>query len=131
MATNKRLEDEVNALKELLARHGIIAPSEVKAPRDLADYIPHGSEAHGVFLGLIALKDEAEADGRLTYRSPTSDKLYCLEDEVTPFVHYPDPKQVAALVLRQKVSELETLPTVPKDAPPLWRPVDQAVSGVY
>jgi hypothetical protein len=129
MATNKRLEGEIQALKELLARHGIIAPAEVLAPKDLADYIPHGSDAHRVFLGLVVIEDEAQADGRITYHSQTSGALYVLEDEVTPFMQYPDPKQVAGLVLRQKVSALETLPTVPENAPPLWRPVDQVVSG--
>ena len=51
-------------------------------------------------------------------------KVYRLVDEVTAFMHFHDPRQVARLTLRQKVGELEAgAPPVPSYADaPLWRP---------
>jgi hypothetical protein len=69
--------------------------------------------------------DKAEADGHIVHTSPKTGTVYCLEDQVTPFMHYPDPMQVARLVLQQKVSEFEAgLPPVPEGAPSMWQPVD-------
>ena len=125
MTTAKQLEKQVQALTELLEAHGIRQPREsATLPEDRADYIPHGSEQHASFLGLIAVTDAKEADeyGHITYRSPKTNETYRLEDQVTPFMQFPDPMQVARLVLRQKVSSLESGPPAPPpDAPPLKR----------
>lgn len=133
MASTKDLEAQVQRLTDTLERLGIRMPAEVAIrPEDRADYIAFGSPEHAAFLGLVELESEDEAAGRITYRSPRTEKLYCLEDEVTPFMHHPDPKQVAGLVLRQKVNELEAgAPEAPADAPPLWVPVDQSISGTF
>jgi hypothetical protein len=128
MATNKQLQAEIEGLRQLLAQHGItdvIRP--VTDPTERADYIAFGSPEHAAFLGLVEIEDvdKAEADGHITYTSPKTGTAYRLEDQVTPFMHYPDPMQVAKLVLQQKVSSFESgPPQVPKDAPPMWEPVD-------
>jgi hypothetical protein len=122
--TVKDLEAQLRRLQETLATHGIQPPVE-EGPR--ADHIEHGSGEHAIFLGLIEVEDQAEAEalGHYVYASPATKRLFRLEDQVTPYMHYPDPGQVARLVLQQKVSELEAgKPAVPATAPPMWRPVD-------
>lgn len=120
MASNKELEAKIQALQHMLEGHGIRLPTETaETPEERADYIAHGSAEHATFLGLVEVKN-GEDTTALTYAS--KGVTWRLEDEVTAFMHYPDPKQVAALVLRQKVSSFETKPTVPADAPPMGRP---------
>ncbi len=125
MATNKQLEQQVEALVQLLAAHGISEPVGKVAPEKLDDYIEFGSPEHITFLGLVEVEDVKEAEGEygyITHRSKATDITYRLEDQITQFIHFPDPAQVARLVLRQKVSSLESgKPKVPADAPPLWR----------
>ena len=50
--------------------------------------------------------------------------MFRMEDEVGAIQHYPGiaPKEAIALVLQQKVNELELAPTVPEDAPAMFRP---------
>lgn len=123
MATNKELEQRIKQLEALLGQFVGRPPEEAVAPEDRADYIAWGSDKHAAFLGLVELESADEADGRIMHTSRQSGRMFCLEDEITPFVHYADPHQVARLTLRQKVSELESaVPAVPEDAPPLWVP---------
>lgn len=128
MATNKQLQAELEELRKLLAQHGItdvIQPAT--DPMERADYIAFGSPEHAAFLGLVKVGDvdKAEADGHIVHASPKTGTVYRLEDQVTPFMHYPDPMQVAKLVLQQKVSSFESgPPQVPEDAPPMWKPRD-------
>lgn len=120
------LQAQVTMLQRTLEANGIRPPlPPAQRGVDRADYIAFGSDLHAAFLGLIEVQ-EGEAGDFLTYKSEKSGKLYRLEDEVTPFMTFPDPRQVAALVLRQKVSELEAgPPPIPADAPPMWRPADE------
>ena len=126
MATAKQLENQIQALTELLAAHGIRQPREAaRLPEDRADHIPHRSEKHMIFLGLIPVKDVKEAEEEydyIVYRSPKTNDTYRLEDQVTPYMTFPNPMQVARLVLAQKVSSFEgDPPKAPANAPPLWR----------
>ncbi len=128
MATTKQLQAQLDALTQRLAQLGITLPiEEATRPEDRADYIAFGSPEHAAFLGLVEVEDaaKAEADGHIVHTSAETGKAYRLEDQVTPFMHYPDPLQVARLVLQQKVSAFESgPPQVPKDAPPIWEPID-------
>ena len=128
MATTKELQAQIDALTKRLAQMGITLPAETaERPEDRADYIEFGSPEHAAFLGLIEVEDvdKADADGHIVHTSPKTGRVYRLEDQVTPFMHYPDPLQVAQLVLQQKVSSFESgPPQVPEDAPPMWQPVD-------
>jgi len=124
MATNKQLEQQLQAMAELLAQHGIREPGAKRGPVALSDHIDFGSPEHMTFLGLIQVDDvsEAEVDGYIVHRSKGTNVTYRLEDQVTQFINFPDPMQVARLVLRQKVSSFESgKPKVPASAPPLWR----------
>ena len=123
MTTTKELEKKLRALEALLATHGIASTEAVtQNVEDRADFIPHGSGAHAAFLGLVPA--EPDNNEHMTYTSPRTGKTFMLEDEITQFMHYPDPKQVAGLVLQQKVNVLESKPEAPEDAPPLWKPRD-------
>ena len=127
MATVNELQAQIDALTKLLAQRGIVAPAPAATRPELrADYIPFGSPQHAAFLGLVEMKkDDPNAGDFILYTSPRTGKTYRLEDQVTPFMTFPDPKQIATLVLRQKVSVLEGgPPAVPDDAPPMWRPAD-------
>lgn len=128
MATNKQLQAQIEELRRVLAQHGITdVVQPALDPAERADYIAFGSPEHAAFLGLVEVEDvdKAEADGRIVHTSPRTGKNYRLEDQVTPFMHYPDPMQVARLVLQQKVSSFEAPPPEPPpDAPDIWRPVD-------
>lgn len=123
-ATIQQLQAQLDEIQALLAKAGITLPVEpVTDPKDRADYIEFGSPEHAAFLGLVKVK-EAESD-RLAFTSPKTGDIYVLEDEVTPFMGYPDPKQVAGLVLQQKVSSFESgPPPIPEDAPTMWVPRD-------
>ena len=124
MATTKELTEELRALKALLAAHGI-APTEAATQNveDRADYIPHGSDKHARFLGLVPTEPD-DKDHDHTYTSPESLKTYALEDEIMQFLHYANPGQAAKSTLRQKVNVLEGKPEVPADALPMWEPRD-------
>ena len=124
MASVKQLESQVQELTQLLDRVGIRLPSKAAEAEEFIG-VKIGSDEHMAFLGLIQVENvkEAEEDyGHIVYRSPKSDKTYRLENQVTPFMTFSDPMQVARLVLAQKVSSFESGPVkVPADAPPLWR----------
>ena len=125
MATAKQLEKQFEALTKLLAQHGIREPGAATAKSEKpADFIGFGTPEHMTFIGIVEVDniEEAEEYGYLVYRSKKTNVTYRLEDQVTPFMQFPDPTQVARLVLRQKVSSFESgQPKVPADAPPLWR----------
>jgi hypothetical protein len=123
----KTLQAQVALLQRTLDAHGIRPPlPAVEKAEERPDYIAFGSAEHAAFLGLVEVKEGDDASQYITFASPTSGRIWRLEDEVTQFMTFPDPKQVAALVLRQKVSELEAgAPKVPADAPPMWRPIDE------
>lgn len=125
MAKEKSMADRLAMLEAQLKRLGIVA-EDPDEPRKQPDHVEHGSAKHMAMIGLLEVgKDEEHIDGSPVYTSPTTGKSYRLEDPVTPFMHFPDPLQVAGLVLRQKVSVIEGgAPTVPPDAPPLWRPAN-------
>ena len=75
------------------------------------NYMPHGSDAHAIFLGLLEweTKEEAEENGySVLIRSRKSNKLYSLADELSPFEHRADPEKAARQVLRGKISSLES-----------------------
>lgn len=116
----QKLEQQLISLQETLAAHGIGLPSVTGASdKDRADYIEHGSEQHMALLGLMYV----EKDDEINYITRESNgKTYRLEDEVTAFMHFPDPPKIAGLVLGQKIRELETKPEVPQNTPPLWTP---------
>jgi hypothetical protein len=120
------LQAQVALLQRTLDQNGIRPPlPAIQRGEDRADYIAFGSDQHAAFLGLIKVEEE-QAGEFLTHKSETTGQLWRLEDEVTPFMTFPDPRQVAALVLRQKVSELEAgAPPIPADAPPMWQPADE------
>lgn len=126
MATNKELEQRVAELENLLARRGIVAPpGRVDEGTESHNYVPFGSERHAVLLGILPVEDveKAKLYEYYVYTSPTTGKSYRLEDQVTQFMHYPDPAQVARLVLQQQVSVFEAGPPPPPDgALPLWNP---------
>jgi hypothetical protein len=116
------LEQRIEQLTQILAQRGIFMPRATPATdKDRADYIEFGSPAHLVLLGLVEV-EPGDEDIYITCES--KGKTYRLEDEITAFVHCHDPKQVAALTLRQKISEFEAgRPTVPSFADaPLWTP---------
>lgn len=123
MATTKELEKKLRALEALLAAHGIASTeAATQNVEDRADFIPHGSDAHAAFLGLVpAHPDDGD---HITYTSPRTGETFMLEDEITQFMNYHDPEKAAQLTLRQKVNVLEGKAEVPEDAPPLWEPVD-------
>lgn len=120
----QRLEEQLAALQQTLAAHGIGLPSaSVASDKDRADYIEHGSEKHMALLGLVYVEKSDEIP-YITHES--GGKVYRLEDEVTAYMHYADPPKIARLVLGQKVRELETKPKPPQNAPPLWMPDAQS-----
>ena len=114
----KALRKELEVLKAQLGIGPEVLPVKTE---DRADFIPHGSDKHAAFLGLVPA--EPGDDEHITYTSPRGD-TYRLEDEIMQFLHYPNPEQAARSTLRQKVNVLESKPEVPEDAPSLWRPVD-------
>jgi hypothetical protein len=124
MATVKELEKRVEQLQALFVQiTGRTAiPTDYDPKEHPPDYVEHGSDRHAALLGLVEVDGEV-SDEFIVYTSPDSGRMFRLEDQITAFMHYPDPMQVARLVLRQKVSELEAgVPPVPKNAPDLWVP---------
>lgn len=127
MPTNRELEQRVKDLERLLASRGIVARPDARSTDDAdrQNYIEFGSEKHAILLGVLPVDDVAatESGGDYVYTSPKTGNAYRLEDQVTAFMHYPDPAQVARLVLRQRISVLEAgPPPIPEDAPALWNP---------
>jgi len=124
MAKSNELQAQIDqAVRQALRQAGYLPPEPVTTDvTQRADFIPHGSAAHAVFLGLVEVKEGDDVTGRNTLKSPRTGRTWMLEDEITGFIHYPDPKQAAGLVLRQKVNELEQPPEVPIGSPPLWQP---------
>ena len=120
----EELQAQVDALTKLLQQAGVLPPDPAATadPSKRADYVAFGSAAHAAFLGLVEVKAEGDAVGRNTYKSPLTGRVWMLEDEITGFIHYPDPKQAAMLVLRQKVNELDTPPSMPAGTPAMWQP---------
>lgn len=122
--TVKQLEAQVKELQAALA--GVLGREVVQTAYDPTaqqpDFIAHGSPEHAALLGLVEV-DGASDDDFITYTSLNSKHTFRLEDQVTAFMHFADPMQVAKLTLRQKVSELEAgVPPVPDNAPKLWVP---------
>ena len=120
----KSTADRLAMLEAQLKRLGITIDEAAEPGAPQPDYIGHGSPEHMTMIGLLQVDDLSEVrEGEPVYTSPKTKKTYRLEDPITAFVHFPDPMQVASLVLRQKVSVIEGgAPTAPPDAPPLWRP---------
>ena len=123
MTTAQEVKELRKELETLKARLGIESEALPVKTEDRADFIPHGSDKHARFLGLVPAEPD-DKDHNITYTSPGSLKTYALEDEIMQFLHYPNPEQAALSTLRQKVNVLEGEVKVPEDAPPLWRPRD-------
>ena len=131
MATNKELEQEIQQMKEqnkVMARMlGLSPEPTAEDVTQRGDYIEHGSPKHAIFLGLIQVEEsdmeDAHKNEYILYESPSTGIIWRLEDEISPFMAFPDPVKIAKLYLRQKVSSLESgKPVVPADAPPLLIP---------
>jgi hypothetical protein len=119
------LRERLELLERVIAQHGILLPAEEVEPTERPDYIPHGSARHAALLGLVdRAGDPANQQFLAEFTSAKTGTTYRLEDEVDALRHYPgvDPAKACLLVLQQKVNELETAPTVPADAPPMFRP---------
>jgi hypothetical protein len=115
------LRDEIARLKATLAGYGI---QEERRPAERqTDFIEFGSTGHAALLGIELVESEEKAGGRTTYKSPATGRLFCLIDEITPFIRFADPRQAALLTLRGKVSTLESgRPEPPPNSPSLWVP---------
>jgi len=119
------LAAQVEALKSLLAQHGIQQPARsVARPEERPDYIAHGSPEHARFLGLVEVGEGDKTVCLARFTSPRTGRVFRLEDELGAVRYYPnvDPEKAALLVLQQKVNELETVPEVPESAPAPFRP---------
>ena len=129
MPTTKELEQKIDELTALVARHGIRdSPTERGAipPEERSDYIEFGSDKHAAFLGLERVDDieEAEKSGYIVYTSPKG-KSYRLLDEVgAARMMLPlDPPKGILMILREKVSSFESGPPKPfKGAPARFIP---------
>ena len=119
------LATQVEELRRVLKAHGIQQPAEAIPAGNRPDYIAHGSPEHARFLGLVEVGEDDKTITLATYASPRTRRTFRLEDELGAIRHYPgiDPPKAIGLVLQQKVNELETKPEVPKDAPPMFKPV--------
>ena len=120
------LEEQNRLLRQML---GLEGQTTAVAVTDRKDFVEHGSEKHAIFLGLIQVSsaelEEAEKNKFVLYDSSVSGKTWRLEDELTVSQAFPtlDPDKAILMVLRQKVSELESgKPTIPDTAPPLLVP---------
>jgi hypothetical protein len=79
---------------------------------DDLNYIAHGSDEHAAMLGLVKGTGGKWQLEDITQYGPNARKEFL------------------DAVLAQKVSELETLPTPPKNAPSLWVPADEPATGI-
>lgn len=118
------LRAQLEQLTALLDAHGIRPAPVATKTTERADYIEHGSDKHATFLGLVESGEDDETIALAKYTSPRTGRTWRMEDEISAMRHYPgiDPEKAVALVLQQKVNELENAPGVPKDAPPMFRP---------
>lgn len=124
MNETKTLKEQVKILRAMVTQLAGYDPLAATSdePKDRPDYVEFGSPRHAAILGLLRIENNDVVDF-ITFTSPVNGQVYRLEDEVTPFMHYSDPSQVARLVLRQKVSEFEAgAPPVPENAPLMWMP---------
>ena len=119
-----QLAAQVEALQNVLRQHGIIQDVAPVDTTDLPDHIPHGSGRHAQFLGLVEMQDGDDTPHLAEYTSPGTGRRFRLEDELGSVRYAPGMPmdKAAAIILRQKVNELETAPTVPADAPPMFQP---------
>ena len=122
------LREQLEQMRRVLAAHGIRVPGATDEVAEPVDRVAHGSAEHARMLGLVET-GAGGADGFVTFTSERTGKAYRLEDELGIMRYYPgvDPKAAALVVLRQKVNELEMAPSVPADAPVLWRPADMPI----
>jgi hypothetical protein len=121
----EELTAQIEELKRVLAQHGIQTAEYRDLPAtERPDYIPHGSTEHAAFLGLVEITEDDTMESLSSYTSPRTQRTFRLEDEMGAIRHYPgvDPEKAVRLVLQQKVNELEGIPEVPADAPPMFRP---------
>lgn len=126
VTVEQRLEQLENENRRMAQVLGLSADTAAKVT-ERADYIEHGSAQHAIFLGLVEVEDQDMEDAiknkYILFESPLTRKTWRLEDEISPFVTFPNPEKVALNALRQKVSELESgKPSIPLDAPPLLVP---------
>jgi len=130
MATTTELQNEVAWMRDILDKAGLL-------PRQTAehapDFIAYGSPQHATMLGLVEIApaelEQAKKDGYTLYTSPRTGKVYRLEDEIHALQYVPgvDPRQAMLIVLRQKISSLESgPPQVPANAPPMFNPASFA-----
>ena len=128
MATNKELEQRIAELERALAMATGGPPQPRRIPeKERLDYIPHGSDKHLTFLGLVRVDDveEAERNRYVVYRSPDSGQAYRLLDEMSAaqVMRPMDPDKGILMVLRQKVSAFESGEPKPfPGAPPRFNP---------
>lgn len=115
------VQNELAQLKGMLAQLGIVTPRpSLASDKDRADYIEFGSLAHAVHLGLVKA-EKGDEEFYIVYQGEKG--AYRLEDEITAFMHYHRPQQVARMTLHQKVNVLEGgKPSIPASAPPLQTP---------
>lgn len=120
------LRAQLEQVQALLDAHGIRPAPEIVETTDRPDYIAHGSDKHAMFLGLVEVGKDDKTITLAQYTSPRTGRIFRMEDEMSATQHYPNinPKDAIALVLQQKVNELELAPTVPKDAPSMFRPAN-------
>lgn len=120
----KSLLERMAQMETALQRAGITVPDgSGNAGTVQTDRIEFGSAQHMAFLGLVEVHEGDDVVGSQTYTSKKTGRIYRLEDEVTSFMHYPDPSQIALLTLKQKVNEFEAgPPPIPANAPSLWQP---------
>ena len=126
---NKRiaaLEAQIKSMAETLLSLGVRTDAQRQEQKQ-HDYIGHGSKEHAAFLGLVKVDGKDAGGDTITYTGKTG--TYTLEDNVTQFMSFANPRQVAELVLRQKVNELEAgAPKAFAGAPEMWNPTPQSVS---
>ena len=124
MAKIDELAAQVEALQRVLAQHGIRPPAEEIPAEHRPDYIGHGTLEHAQILGLVEVAEGDKTVCLAQYTSPRTGRTFRLEDEMGAIRHYPgiDPAKAVALVLQQKVNELEIKPEVPADAPAPFKP---------
>ena len=122
MARQQELQAQVaSEVRRVLASLGIQMPAPtIENPQERPGYIAHGSPAHAVLLGLVEVGEDDDSGPVVTYTSPKSNTTWRLEDEMAVLSYYPgvDPEKAIALVLRQRVNELDAgVPEAPPNSP--------------